>query len=46
MKQQLAAILAENKSKGGFISDSDARAQGGAHPTGHLWDNGSSPVMS
>ncbi|WP_065978135.1 zinc-dependent metalloprotease [Pseudoalteromonas lipolytica] len=42
--KQLAAILAENKSKGlEFISDSDARAQGGAHPTGHLWDNGSSP---
>ncbi|QWV04134.1 zinc-dependent metalloprotease [Pseudoalteromonas shioyasakiensis] len=42
--QQLAAILAENKNKGlEFISDSDARAQGGAHPTGHLWDNGRSP---
>ena len=23
-----------------FISDSDARAAGGAHATGHLWDNG------
>ncbi|MGS0536663.1 zinc-dependent metalloprotease [Pseudoalteromonas sp. SaAl2] len=41
---KLAAILAENKSKGlEFISDSDARAKGGAHPTAHLWDNGTSP---
>jgi hypothetical protein len=24
-----------------FISDRDARAQGGAHPDAHLWDNGS-----
>jgi hypothetical protein len=40
----LAAILKENKSKGlEFISDSDARAKGGAHPTAHLWDNGASP---
>ncbi|MGB5943498.1 MAG: zinc-dependent metalloprotease [Leeuwenhoekiella sp.] len=23
-----------------FISDSDARASGGAHPSAHLWDNG------
>lgn len=27
-----------------FISDSDARAQGGAHPYAHLWDNGANPV--
>ncbi|KKL54986.1 hypothetical protein LCGC14_2259940, partial [marine sediment metagenome] len=41
---ELAAILADNQAKGlEFISDSDARAQGGAHPTAHLWDNGSSP---
>ncbi|MGO2168232.1 zinc-dependent metalloprotease [Pseudoalteromonas sp.] len=41
---ELTAILAENKSKGlEFISDRDARAQGGAHPTAHLWDNGTSP---
>lgn len=25
-----------------FITDSDARAQGGAHALGHLWDNGKS----
>ncbi|MGS0497873.1 peptidase [Pseudoalteromonas sp. S1727] len=42
--KELAAILADNQNKGlEFISDSDARAQGGAHPTAHLWDNGSSP---
>ena len=27
-----------------FISDRDARAPGGLHPTAHLWDNGKSPV--
>jgi hypothetical protein len=27
-----------------FISDSDARAQGGAHIYAHLWDNGTNPV--
>ncbi|WP_235298093.1 zinc-dependent metalloprotease [Portibacter marinus] len=27
-----------------FISDSDARPAGGAHPYGHLWDNGDSPI--
>ena len=38
---ELAAILKESKAKGlEFISDSDARAKGGAHPTAHLWDNG------
>lgn len=41
---ELAAILAQNKAKGlEFISDSDARPKGGAHPTAHLWDNGTSP---
>lgn len=40
---ELAAILADNQAKGlEFISDSDVRAAGGAHPTAHLWDNGSS----
>ena len=40
----LAAILQQNKAQGlAFISDSDARAKGGAHPTAHLWDNGSNP---
>ncbi|WP_233999538.1 zinc-dependent metalloprotease [Pseudoalteromonas sp. T1lg22] len=42
--QALAKILAENKALGlEFISDRDARAQGGAHPNGHLWDNGDNP---
>lgn len=27
-----------------FISDSDARPQGGAHPKAHLWDNGTDAV--
>lgn len=27
-----------------YISDSDARPLGGAHPAAHLWDNGSDPV--
>ncbi|MDZ7716605.1 MAG: zinc-dependent metalloprotease [Balneolaceae bacterium] len=27
-----------------FISDSDARPQGGAHPKAHLWDNGQDAV--
>jgi hypothetical protein len=26
-----------------FLSDQDARPQGGAHPYAHLWDNGKSP---
>jgi hypothetical protein len=42
--QALAEILAENRAQGlEFISDRDARAQGGAHPTAHLWDNGNDP---
>ena len=27
-----------------FISDTDARPQGGAHPEAHLWDNGIDPA--
>src|SRR5699024_5973836 len=27
-----------------FISDNDARAEGGAHPKAHLWDNGDDAV--
>lgn len=35
------AILDEAHSKGlQYISDRDARAEGGAHPDAHLWDNG------
>ena len=29
-----------------FISDYDARAVGGAHPSAHLWDNGDNAVES
>lgn len=28
-----------------FLSDQDARPQGGAHPYAHLWDNGNSPTQ-
>lgn len=38
-------ILSEAYQKGlQYISDRDARAEGGLHPTAHLWDNGKSPV--
>ncbi|MBT8286714.1 MAG: zinc-dependent metalloprotease [Bacteroidia bacterium] len=42
-KQALNNIL-ESAYKSGlrFITDSDARAQGGAHALAHLWDNGKS----
>ena len=40
---ELNKILDRAKNDGlRFIADSDARAQGGAHVTGHLWDNGKS----
>ena len=40
--QKLANILAQAKVKKlAFISDPDARPPSGAHPTAHLWDNGS-----
>lgn len=39
--QQRVDILEEMIDEGyRYISDTDARAQGGAHPTAHLWDNG------
>jgi hypothetical protein len=44
-KNSLNKILADAFKKGfQFISDRDARAPGGLHPTAHLWDNGKSPV--
>jgi hypothetical protein len=44
-KAALEKILSEAYKKGfQFISDRDARAPGGLHPTAHLWDNGKSPV--
>ncbi len=39
-KQFLNSVLAEADERGlQFISDSDARATGGAHVNAHLWDN-------
>ena len=41
----LNAILKEYLDEGWeFITDSDARPAGGAHPTAHLWDNGEDAV--
>ena len=41
VKENLTEIIEEYLAKGlKFISDSDARAPGGAHPFAHLWDNG------
>lgn len=43
--EQLQRILAKNQELGlQFISDRDARPTSGAHPSAHLWDNGSDPV--
>ncbi len=42
----LKAILKENIEQDfHYISDQDARPQGGAHPLAHLWDNGESAVI-
>ena len=41
----LARILQEFDEQGlDYITDTDARAAGGAHPTAHLWDNGDDMV--
>jgi hypothetical protein len=38
-------ILKETKEQGLlYMSDSDARPMGGAHPKAHLWDNGNDPI--
>jgi len=43
-EKALQGILDEAFSKGlRFITDSDARAEGGAHVFAHLWDNGNYP---
>ena len=45
-KEALNGILESAYSNGmRFISDSDARAQGGAHALAHLWDNGKSAAQ-
>jgi hypothetical protein len=43
-KKALSDII-QNSLKAGFtfLSDQDARPQGGAHPFTHLWDNGADP---
>jgi hypothetical protein len=42
----LKGVLAEASEKGlDFISDSDARATGGAHAGAHLWDNSKDPSV-
>lgn len=44
-KKELDKILDEAEAKGmQFISDQDARAPGGLHPTAHLWDNGKDAI--
>lgn len=44
-KEALNTILKSAQDKGlRFISDSDARAAGGAHAFAHLWDNGNTPA--
>jgi len=41
----LRKVLTSAREQGlSFIADADARAAGGAHPSAHLWDNGSSAV--
>ncbi len=41
----LSAMLGEGAGKGlRFITDSDSRPLGGAHPYSHLWDNGTNPA--
>ncbi len=43
--QGLTDIIKENLKQGfRFISDQDARPEGGGHPHAHLWDNGKSAV--
>ncbi|MCB0717568.1 MAG: zinc-dependent metalloprotease, partial [Bacteroidetes bacterium] len=43
----LEKILQDARSAGlEYISDTDARPLGGAHPDAHLWDNGSDPIAA
>lgn len=45
-EEALNDILLETIDKGlQYISDRDARAQGGSHPDAHLWDYGTDPVV-
>jgi hypothetical protein len=43
--EALGAIVEDGLGRGiRFMSDSDARPPGAAHPLAHLWDNGSDPI--
>jgi hypothetical protein len=44
-QEELQKIIIKTQKDGYlYISDPDARPTGGAHPYGHLWDNGKSPI--
>ena len=44
-KKALNELLEQVHARGlDYISDNDARPQGGAHPTAHLWDYGQDPI--
>ncbi len=44
--EALEKIIQQSLKSGlSFLSDQDARPQGGAHPYAHLWDNGNSPTQ-
>jgi hypothetical protein len=44
--QALNAMVAKSRRDGlRFLSDSDARSAGSMHPTAHLWDNGTDPIL-
>ncbi len=46
-KAALENILQDSRSAGlQYITDTDARGLGGAHPDAHLWDNGTDPIAS
>lgn len=46
-KAALDAIVDQYVNEGWFyITDSDARSEGGSHPQAHLWDNGNDPVAA
>ncbi|MDB4798899.1 zinc-dependent metalloprotease, partial [Verrucomicrobia bacterium] len=44
-REALNSILEKARKDGHvYITDQDARPMGGAHPSAHLWDNGSDPI--
>ncbi|MFM8832678.1 MAG: zinc-dependent metalloprotease [Cytophagales bacterium] len=44
-EKALTSIIQQSLKEGlTFLSDQDARPQGGAHPYAHLWDNGNNPI--